>query len=162
MKRLLIASLAAGIILLQGCTGQSQTPTDATEPTNPPVAQEPGNNLNPQEQPTEPGSAKVYENDVFKGVTVEKEQDDTYRVKGQAKVFEGVVNYSVEDGHNVLASGSAKASKGAPEWGDFAFTVTAKKAEPNTTLILFLSEKSAKDGSSQNGLPIVLEESQPK
>jgi hypothetical protein len=79
----------------------------------------------------------------------------TFTVKGQAHVFEGVVSYSFEDGHNVLAEGNVHAAAGAPEWADFEITVTFEKpTNPVGALIIF--EKSAKDGSPTNQLIIPL------
>ncbi len=45
---------------------------------------------------------------------------------------------------------------GAPEWGNFSFTVDVEKKRPNSTLTLILFESSAKDGSRQFELPILL------
>ncbi|RAP74123.1 Gmad2 immunoglobulin-like domain-containing protein [Paenibacillus montanisoli] len=68
-------------------------------------------------------------------------------VKGQARVFEAAFSYSLEDGHNVLAEGHATADKGAPEWGDFEFTVTLTEAPTSTTGVLTIYDSGAKDGS---------------
>jgi hypothetical protein len=46
---------------------------------------------------------------------------------------------------------------GAPEWGRFSFTVEAVKKRANSTLHIILFESSAKDGSRQYELPILLE-----
>ena len=45
---------------------------------------------------------------------------------------------------------------GAPEWGDFDFTIIVQKKRENSKLTLVLFESSAKDGSRQDELPIVL------
>jgi len=95
-------------------------------------------------------------NESFREVEVTKDGEDSYTVTGQARVFEGVVHYVVEDGHNELLTGQVLAKKGAPEWSDFAITFQVTKAEPNSTLIVYLFEKSAKDGSRRNELPIPL------
>lgn len=79
----------------------------------------------------------------------------SFVVKGQARVFEAVLNYSIEDGHNILAQGSANASMGAPEWGDFTFTVKID-TPTSPTLILSIFESSAKDGKPIHVLRIPL------
>ena len=99
---------------------------------------------------------QVYQNDIFREVTVTKVGPATYEVKGQALIFEAVVDYVVEDGHNELTEGHVMASKGAPEWGDFSFTLHVEKAQPHSTLTLILYETSAKDGSRRMELPIPL------
>ncbi len=70
----------------------------------------------------------------------------TLHLAGYARVFEAQLSYSLEDGHNVLASGSVTADKGAPEWGRFELDVTfAQPTSPGLTLVLF--DESPKDGS---------------
>ncbi|GAA4721607.1 Gmad2 immunoglobulin-like domain-containing protein [Brevibacillus fulvus] len=100
-----------------------------------------------------------YSNELFQNVTVQKIGEDKYAVQGKARVFEGVIDYVVEDGHNELAKGTAKADKAAPGWGEFHFLLQVKKAEPNSTLILVLFEESGKDdGQRLAELPIALPE----
>ena len=99
---------------------------------------------------------KMYSNEAFKNVSVQNLGNDKFQVKGQARVFEATINWSVEDGHYILADGFATADKGAPEWGNFEFELTAKKAEVNSTMLLILFEASAKDGSQMHTLPIKL------
>lgn len=175
MKKFLLVFLLIGG-LLQGCapsepqnpapqeqphppatTQPEQTPdTSGTTPSTPPASTP---ETKTPEQPTGKSSdqsAPSYENDIFKDVTVTKVNEETYEVKGKARVFEAVLNYSVEDGHNELTKGSAQTSAGAPEWGDFAFTLKVKKATANSTLTLILFESSPKDGSRRMELPIPL------
>lgn len=143
MRNIFLVFLLA-FSLLVGCTTDTPQPPKATDPpttTTPPQAESP---------------APLYHNDIFQDVSVMKVSGDTYTVKGKARVFEAVVDYVVEDGHNELAKGSVMASQGAPEWGDFEFTVTVKKARENSTLTLILFETSAKDGSRRMELPISL------
>jgi len=99
---------------------------------------------------------KVYNNDRFKEVTVEQVEESKFIIRGKGQIFEANFNWVVEDGHNELLEGFEMTSAGAPEWGDFQFTVEAKKIRPNSTLMLFLFEISAKDGSRQYQLPIKL------
>ncbi|MFD2371196.1 Gmad2 immunoglobulin-like domain-containing protein [Brevibacillus sp. GCM10020057] len=161
------------VFLLQGCTGSGQgnpaVPANqekppASAPENPqppssrqpPIAAEPS--APPEQQPTAEKAPPEYANDIFQKVTVRKTGPDTFEVKGQARVFEAVVSYVVEDGHNELARGSIQASAGAPAWGDFSRTIQVKKAQQNSTLTLILFETSPKDGSRRMELIIPLPE----
>ncbi|MGN7470337.1 Gmad2 immunoglobulin-like domain-containing protein [Brevibacillus sp. SAFN-007a] len=159
MKKFLFVLLTVG--LLQGCTSappvtQPETPVQPETPA-PSQPQTPAEQP-PAEQPEPEPKETVYANDIFRNVTVKKTGEDTFEVKGQARVFEAVVNYVVEDGHNELAQGFFQTSAGAPEWGDFTQTVKVKKDEPNSTLMLILFEVSAKDGSRRMELIIPLPE----
>ena len=97
-----------------------------------------------------------YSNKRFKDVTVSKENDTTFIIKGKAQVFEAAFAWVIEDGHEELKTGFAMTDAGAPEWGNFRFTVTAKKKRPNSVLHLILFESSPKDGSRQFQLPVLL------
>ena len=99
---------------------------------------------------------RTYSNQRFKDVRVEKLEERTFRVKGKAQVFEANLSWVIEDGHEELKKGFQTTSAGAPEWGEFEFTVNVEKKRPNSTLSLILFESSAKDGSRQHELPIVL------
>jgi hypothetical protein len=101
-------------------------------------------------------SPKVYSNARFRNVTVEKTGDHTFVIRGQGQIFEANFNWVIEDGHDELQKGYTMTDAGAPEWGNFKFTVTAPKPDPNTTLHIILFESSAKDGSRQHELPILL------
>ncbi|PWW08551.1 immunoglobulin-like protein involved in spore germination [Paenibacillus cellulosilyticus] len=77
----------------------------------------------------------------------------TFKVTGEARVFEAAFSYSFEDGHNVLVEGHVMADQGAPEWGKFEFEVTFKEAtSPFGILVIY--ENSAKDGSRIHQLEI--------
>jgi hypothetical protein len=104
-----------------------------------------------------PDKPKEYNNARFKGVTVQKISDGKYRVQGKAQIFEASFSWVVEDGHNELKKGHEMTDAGAPEWGNFQFTVDVKKQRAASTLTLILFEVSAKDGSRQHELPITLE-----
>ena len=101
-------------------------------------------------------SSKVYSNKRFKGVTVEKQGSNKYIIKGKAQIFEAAFSWVIEDGHEELQKGFAMTDAGAPEWGNFSFTVEARKKRANSTLHLILFESSAKDGSRQYELPVLL------
>lgn len=97
----------------------------------------------------------VYSGTRFRNVKVEKTGDSTFEITGEAQVFEASFSWVIEDGHNEIKQGHGTTDAGAPSWGKFAFEVAAAK-RPNTTLHLILFEASAKDGSRQHELPIVL------
>ena len=99
---------------------------------------------------------KTFSNERFKEVTVERLGGDTFRISGKAQIFEANFGWVIEDGHNELQQGHEMTDAGAPEWGNFNFTVTAEKKNPNSTLHLILFESSAKDGSRQHELPVLL------
>lgn len=99
---------------------------------------------------------QVYANERFRNVTVEQTGVHEFRITGMGQIFEANFNWVVEDGHEELASGFHTTDAGAPEWGNFSFTVNVSKRRENSTLILILFEISAKDGSRQHELPIKL------
>ncbi|MCD5324716.1 MULTISPECIES: BsuPI-related putative proteinase inhibitor [Pontibacillus] len=99
------------------------------------------------------------EDQVFRNVKVEGENGQ-YTVTGEARVFEGSFMYNVEDGHRVLVPDTAvQTSQGAPNWGEFEFTVEISKDNlpSNGTLTLMMYEVSAKDGSVTNQKFVKLE-----
>lgn len=98
-----------------------------------------------------------YSNARFKDVTVKKVGKQKFQIEGKAQLFEANLGWAVEDGHNELKQGYQTTDVGAPEWGSFSFPIEVEKQRPNSTLILTLFETSAKDGSRQHELPIVLE-----
>jgi hypothetical protein len=104
-----------------------------------------------------PSPRKVYANERFKDVTVEKLGNDKYHISGKGQIFEARFGWVVEDGHNELATGFEDTDAGAPEWGNFDFTVEVKKAKAGSTLHLVIFETSAKDGSRVYELPVPLE-----
>jgi Immunoglobulin-like domain of bacterial spore germination len=104
-----------------------------------------------------PSLTKKYSNTRFRNVTVTKSAESTYTIQGEGQIFEANFGWVVEDGHNELKQGFQMTDAGAPEWGKFKFTVMVEKQQPNSTLTLILFETSAKDGSRQYELPVVLE-----
>ncbi len=116
-------------------------PVDTTEETNSALISPP---------------PKIYANERFRNVSVTHLGDHEFRISGQAQIFEASFNYVIEDGHNELAKGFSTTDAGAPEWGNFSFTVKAEKETENSTLHLILFESSAKDGSRTHELPIPL------
>lgn len=95
----------------------------------------------------------VAENEAFKifSPAPESEVSNEFTVTGEARVFEAVFQWRLEDGHNVLAEGVEMTSEGAPAWGQFQFDVSYERAtSPTVLLILYVS--SAKDGSVEHEL----------
>jgi hypothetical protein len=100
---------------------------------------------------------KTYSNKRFKDVVVERLTSDEFRITGKGQIFEASFSWYIEDGHNELQSGFATTDAGAPEWGKFDFVINnVVKKRPNSTLHLVLFETSAKDGSRQYELPLLL------
>jgi hypothetical protein len=99
---------------------------------------------------------KQYSNARFKEVTVERIDENNFRIRGKGQIFEANFNWIIEDGHDELKTGFQTTDAGAPDWGNFDFTITIEKKRENSKLTLVLFELSAKDGSRQHELPIVL------
>ncbi|MGV3632334.1 MAG: Gmad2 immunoglobulin-like domain-containing protein [Bacteroidota bacterium] len=110
-----------------------------------------------KEESPGPDPVQKYANERFRDVTVVRE-GDSFRVRGQAQVFEAAFSWVVEDGHNQVQKGFEMTDAGAPEWGNFDFKVTVSKKRPDSALTLVLFEASAMDGSPQHELSVVLAE----
>lgn len=96
---------------------------------------------------------KKYENEAFKEVTV-SELDGKIVVNGKARVFEGVFQYAVVAGNEVILQDHYQTA-GAPAWGDFEITFDKELVElEGTSFELFVY--SAKDGSKIDVLTIPL------
>ena len=107
-------------------------------------------------EPADENTMITHSNERFRNVEVETIAEKTFRITGEAQVFEATFSWVIEDGHNELKKGHETTSAGAPEWGKFEFTVEAEKQRENSTLHLILFEASAKDGSRQHELPLLL------
>lgn len=79
--------------------------------------------------------------------------EDSLRVTGKARVFEGSFQMILEDGHRVLAE-KVMQVEGAPAWSQFDVELLLEEtpSSPNGTLLLY--EESAKDGSEVNRIVI--------
>lgn len=106
------------------------------------------------EEPKE--ELKTYSNKRFKDVTVEKTAENIFVISGKGQIFEANFGWVVEDGHYELKKGFEMTDAGAPEWGNFSFTIEVAKKRENSTLHLILFETSAEDGSRQHELSIML------
>lgn len=139
-------------LIVAGCNSNEQPNelqmnTDTLKVNDPVIV----TNDSVQKQPV-----KLYANDRFKEVSVMKTAAHSFLIKGKAQIFEANLSWVVEDGHEELTNGFQTADAGAPEWGNFTFSITVAKKRPNSTLHLILFESSAKDGSRQHELPILL------
>lgn len=106
-----------------------------------------------EEHPHELDEEKQYENDSFKEVKV-TENDKEIIVKGKARVFEGVFQYSIVSGNDKLLENYYQ-TDGAPAWGEFELTFDKELiTKPDTLLELFVY--SAKDGSKTSVLTLPL------
>ena len=132
------------------------TDRDTTKQSGQPTVVDPVDETKPKDTTSDDGNAKVYSNARFRNVTVQKLGDNSYRVKGQGQIFEANFSWVVEDGHEELAKGHQMTDAGAPEWGNFDYTIKVSKKRENSTLHLILFEISAKDGSRQHELLIPL------
>jgi hypothetical protein len=154
-----IAFIFGCSIAISACTSSNAKKLDVKETAQAEQTTSPTSSSSPTLTPTPtPIISKIaMENEAFRifEPAPNTEIGTTFKVKGQARVFEGAFSYTFEDGHNVLAEGNVHAAAGAPEWADFEFTVTYEKAT-NPIGVLILFEKSAKDGSSTNQLIIPL------
>jgi hypothetical protein len=133
------------VLLLIGCTNNS------SEPQHDPV-----DSTLVYDDHERPDTLDLFSNDRFQNVLVERTGDSTFQISGKAQVFEAAFSWVVEDGHNEIKTGHSMTDAGAPAWGNFSFEVTASKKNPNSVLHLILFESSAKDGSRQHELPIIL------
>lgn len=75
--------------------------------------------------------------------------DGVYTITGEARVFEGTMNYAVSDGHSYLLEDFHTVAQGAPSWSPFTLNITVDEDDLplNGTLTIELFEYSAEDGS---------------
>ena len=101
-------------------------------------------------------SDSVYSNPRFRNVTKTNIGVGIFEIKGEARVFEATVNYILRQGKEESDVAFTSTSKGAPEWGEFKFTINSTIFNANVPLYLILFETSAKDGSRLDELTIKL------
>ncbi len=143
-------------ITLAGCTGNEPQKAETADRDTVMLQTEPVRKK-PLEKPVLPlPGTKIYSNERFKEVRVEKTGEHTFLLQGKGQIFEASFSWVVEDGHRELKKGFEMTDAGAPEWGNFRFTVDVQKERANSTLLLILFESSPKDGSRQYELPVVL------
>lgn len=142
------------LLLIIGCNSRVTTTVETESPDT--ISIDATDDSKQEIDTTSSGIGKLYSNDRFKDVTVTQTGDNTFQIKGKGQIFEANFGWVIEDGHDELQKGHHMTDAGAPEWGNFSFSVTAPKKDPNTTLHIVLFESSAKDGSRQYELPILL------
>jgi hypothetical protein len=98
----------------------------------------------------------VYSNQRFRDVKVQKLGGYRFEITGQAQIFEANFGWYVTDGQEEIKTGNTMTDAGAPEWGNFSFVVRIKKKRPDSKLQVVLFESSAKDGTRQYQLPVLL------
>ena len=143
------ATLCLLLLLLISCNKKSDEDTNSKDTI---IQNDSINSVTTDE--TKEGAVEKLSNERFRNVTIEKLDENSFRVKGQAQVFEGTINWTVEDGHYILKDGFTTTDAGAPAWGNFDFTFEAEKVNKNSSVTLVLFEISAKDGSQQYSLPV--------
>ena len=137
------------MVLVFGLTACSLDINISTDNKKPDVI----DNGDSQDQDQDKEDNKQYENEVFKEVTVSKSNGKA-TVKGKARVFEGVFQYAVISGTEILLEDHYQ-TDGAPAWGDFEITIDSElMAKENVSIDLFVY--SAKDGSKTDSLTIPL------
>jgi hypothetical protein len=143
------------VLIGAGCNNEEQQQTSTLNSDSEKVQEKPTTSKEPEKTDTQLQN-HIYSNKRFKEVTIEKLQEHEFRIKGKGQIFEASFSWVVEDGHEELAKGFQMTTAGAPEWGEFMFTINVKKKRPNSTLTLILFEASAKEGRRQHELPITL------
>jgi len=96
---------------------------------------------------------------VLSQVTAAETSPGLLHVAGKAQVFEAMLAVSLVDAHDeVIATGFARASMGAPEWGDFAIDFFYAPPVTAQQVTLQAYEPSPKDGSPNSLVetPVVL------
>ena len=126
-------------------TAMENPPATPVHEASPPIG---------EEATQSPADPDTFSNQRFRSVRVNPLGNNRYRITGQAQIFEASFGWVIEDGHNELVDSFATADRGAPDWGNFDFTIQAPPPPPNGTLHLILFETSMKDGSRQHELPI--------
>ncbi|MEP6646391.1 MAG: Gmad2 immunoglobulin-like domain-containing protein [Saprospiraceae bacterium] len=142
-------------IIWLGCHAKVQPPVTEAKPvliTGDTVAK------TPPPPPDTLVSSASYGNVKFRDVNVIATDDHTFLVRGKAKVFEAVLSWVVVSGTKEIKTGHQMTDAGAPAWGNFSFSIVVPKKKTGDHLTLVLYEASAKDGSRQNQLPILLYE----
>jgi hypothetical protein len=143
MKRKFL--LGIFLVLFFGLTACSLDINISTDDKKPDVIDN-GNNQDEEDN-------KQYENNAFKEVTVSK-SNGKIMVKGKARVFEGVFQYAVISGTEILLEDHYQ-TDGAPAWGDFEILV-GEELLNNEAVSIELFVYSAKDGSKTDILIIPL------
>ncbi|WP_017754583.1 Gmad2 immunoglobulin-like domain-containing protein [Calidifontibacillus oryziterrae] len=154
------------LIFTAACGTATQNNENSTDPTNRQTIEneqvENRDNENQQEE-IKDDNQDDDENNAFRNIEATGEKGN-YVVKGEARVFEGVFFYAVEEGHNYLIEETkVEVAQGAPTWEPFELNITIPEDQlPNNgTLTLTLYEHSAKDNTEINYYNVKLDQFQP-
>lgn len=98
-------------------------------------------------------------NKAFKDIKI-KGENGNYVVSGTVCVYEGVFNYRIEDGHNILSEGIIEVREGGPNWVYFEheIKIPADRLPKHGVFILELFEVSMENNNEINNEVIVLED----
>lgn len=167
MKKLNLLLVTSLIVLVLGACSQQEQGKESNEnevPVEEPVIKEPIEIEEPEgsTEIEEPGETEeenateqtIYENEVFKDVVV-TDSDGQITVTGKARVFEGVFQYRLTDGDQVLLEDHYQ-TDGAPAWGDFSISFEESLLTQDQA-IFELFVYSAKDGAKTDLLEIPME-----
>ncbi|MED1862866.1 BsuPI-related putative proteinase inhibitor [Fictibacillus nanhaiensis] len=114
--------------------------------------------LSVEETLTLQGRSEEKKNNAFQNIHFSG-KDGTYKVSGEARVFEGSFAYSVSDGHHVFIEKKEQIGEGGPDWAPFSFEVNIPEDELpiNGTLMLELFYYSPKNGEKTDTLAVPLQ-----
>jgi hypothetical protein len=146
------------LLIITACNNQSNEQKVVADTLNKtPETVTPGKKIEPMfTEKRSGGDSLVFSNKRFREVRVQKINDTTFKVTGKARVFEANFEWNVKEDNAVVKKGHTTTDAGAPEFGNFSFTVTAKKKTPSSKLEIVIFEPSANDGTPQGELPIPL------
>jgi hypothetical protein len=147
-------------IIFAACNNNEQQQQTTTDSAKTGIDTVPGGvrseEVPPPLSPPPPSLSKIYSNERFKDVTVERNGEHQFLITGKARVFEANISWVVEDGHEELKKGFQMTDAGAPAWGNFKFNIDVQKKRQHSTLTLILFESSARDGNREHELPLRL------
>lgn len=114
--------------------------------------------LTVEETLTLQGGSEEKKNNSFRNIHFSG-KNGTYKISGEARVFEGSFTYSVSDGHNVFIEKNEQVEKGGPDWAPFSFEVKIPEDDLpiNGTLMLELFYYSPKNGEKEDTLAVPLQ-----
>lgn len=167
VKKLSFYIVLAVIMILSACgTGEQRTVDENEQPNQANGAVEaeiPSDDVESDtETNTESNGDTEADNEstAFQNIEVSGENGE-YVVKGEAKVFEGVFSYTVEDGDDYLVEETnVTVNNGAPAWAPFEINISIPEDQlpANGTVTLELFERSAQDHSIINPYYVKLDE----
>ncbi|WP_194840837.1 BsuPI-related putative proteinase inhibitor [Filobacillus milosensis] len=103
-------------------------------------------------------STQATDEEVFRNIEVQG-KNGQYTVTGEARVFEGVFHYTVEDGHFVYVEEQTVQTDGAPSWGEFEIEVNIdeEKLPANGVLSIVFYTYDAKSGKQAHHYQMTLD-----